>query len=344
MTRKNLAAALAAMASWAVSPVQGAVLLPGIQGTVSQMGGGPAAGVTLKLFVDDGDAIFEPGAGDSQVGADLMTAADGTYAFGSLDGTGAYFVQRPAQMYGANSLPAEVSGLLLPGEPTLLIDGFDNNQGVKSNPYTPVATSTLNDPLASALGGERDMYVRLESGIGEVELRSNAFGVAVLQYDSTSGVVGHGIITWDGVDMSASPVPSLGLGNLDLTQGGQNEGIIFSLGIDQAGAGEKLKLRLFGDDASIFSEGIVTIPVTDGTASGTAYLPFSDLVGPVSPSQVNAIQLIVGQGAKSVDSQFDRIGAVGPIVQNFEVVPEPSSLLLTLAGLAGVLKMRRRPV
>jgi len=342
MTRKYWAAALAVMVCSWVSPLQGAIILPGIQGTVSQTSGPVLSGVTVQLYQDDGDGIFEPGAGDSQVGGDASTAADGTYGFGSLDANAGYFVQRPAQMIGAILHPAEVSGLLQPGDPGLLIDSFENNQGVKADPFTPISTSTLNDPISSVLGKERDMYVRLVSGVGEVELRSNAFGVAVLQYDNTSGVVGHGIITWDGVDMSASPVPTLGLGNIDLTQGGTNEGFVLNLGIDPTGAGDQLKIRIFDDSTANYSEGLLAIPVTDGTASAIGYLPFSSLVGPVSPSRVNAIQLIVGQGAKSVDAQFDRFGTLGPEVQNFEVVPEPSSLALALLGLGGLVQLRRR--
>ena len=336
MTRKHWVAAIAVTLAGVVAPLHAAAILPAIQGTVSQLGSGGVSGVTLNLYEDDGDGIFN--AGDTMVGSAAVSAGDGSYMFEGLNGTASYFVERPAQTVGSIFHSAQVSSLITPGAPNLIIDNFDNNQGVTADTYT----STLSDPLAVVLGVERDMYVRLVSGVGQVGLRSNAFGVAVLQYDTTSGVVGHGIITWDGVDMSASPTPSLGLGNLDLTQGGLNEGIVFNLGIDATGAGDQLHFRIFGDDASVYSEGIVTIPITDGTASGTAYLPFSSLVGPVTPDSVNAIQLIMGDGAKSVDAQFDQIGALGPKTQNFELIPEPASLTLALSALLGLLGLRRK--
>ncbi len=342
MTRNHFMAALAVVACLVGSPALGAIILPGIQGTVSLQGGGPGvSGVTVKLYQDDGDGMFSPGT-DTQVGPDMMTDPAGMYTFESLMTNAGYFVERPAQTIGTTMVPADVSPLLNPGIPNLYIDAFDNNQGVKADSFTPIATSTLNDPMATVIGGERDMYVRLVSGVGEVGLRSNAFGVAVLQYDNTSGVVGLGIITWDGSDNSASPTPGLGLGDIDLTQGGINEGILFALGIDAAGAGDTARIRIFDDSDSDYSEGSVVIPVTDGTSSGTVFLPFSEFVGSVSPTRVNAIQLILGEQARSVDAQIDYLGAAGPLTQNFEVVPEPGSVVLGLLGLCGLWGLSRR--
>ena len=175
----------------------------------------------MQLYLDDGDGIFAPGAGDVQVGSDILTGADGGYAFESLDPTASYFVQRPAQPLLGVMQPAQVSGLLQPGLPKLMVDAFTNAQLVTADPLTTIATSTISDPVAPVLGKERDIHVTLLSGVGEVEVRSNAFGVEVLQYDTSAGVIGRGVVTWDGVDLSASLTPSLGLGDIDLTSGGE---------------------------------------------------------------------------------------------------------------------------
>jgi hypothetical protein len=294
------------------------------------------------LYQDNGDGIFDPGGGDVQQGPDYVTGTDGLYGFESLDATEKYFVQRAALSVDGNLLPAAVSGLLDPGDVRIVIDAFSENQAVKANPLTPIATSTLNDPMSSILGHERDMYVRLVGGIGEIEMRANAFGVAVLQYDTTSGVVGQGIITWDGIDMSAKPTPSLGLGDLDLTEGGVTEGILLRLGIDSSGAGESIDLRIFDDDPTVFSKASVLFPITDGTASASAFVSFDDFVGPVSPTRVNAIQLVVGQGAKSIDAQLDFMGTLGPVNQDFAIIPEPGTFVLAMIGLLGLLAARRR--
>lgn len=348
MNRTLIATAMCAVALLTVSPLRAATILPGVGGTIfkdansdgSATPGEGVSGVTVRVYLDNGDGVFNP-AEDMQVGADVVTGADGMYCFDSLAGDAGYFVERPAQIVMGTPLAGQVSGLLKPGVPTMLIDGFTNTQMVKANSMTPVATSTSADPGAGILGGERDMYVQLTAGIGEVQLRSNAFGVQILQYDTSSGVIGRAIITWDGKDMLATPTPSLGLGNIDLTSGGLATGIHMRIGVDASGAGETAKIRIFKDDPSVYSEGSVLIPVTDGTAEADAFVAFSDFVGPVSPTDVNAIQLIVGGMRKSIDAQIGQIGTLGPVVQDF-LVPEPSSALLALLGLGAVLATRRR--
>ena len=142
--------------------------------------------------------------------------------------------------------------------------------------------------------------------------------------------------------MSASPVPTLGLGDVDLTEDGLNTGIFFRLGIDSTGQGEELSVRLYDDDPGIYSEGIIQFPVTDGPAKGSAFLAFSDITGPVSPSKVNAIQIWFGEDSPSIDAQIDVIGAMGPVQQNFEIVPDPISFVIALIGFTAWLTLRRR--
>ena len=174
-------------------------------------------------------------------------------------------------------------------------------------------------------------------------MRSNAFGVDVLQYDNSPGVLGRGVVTWDGIDLSASTTPALNLGDVDLTDGGRNSGFMLKLGIDPTGAGDQLQIRIFDDSLTDYSEGSLVIPTTDGAASAYAFLPFADLTGPVSPDRVNAVQMWMGNGTKSVDAQVGFIGTAGPLVQNFEVVPEPAGIVAVLIGfLSMVCALRRR--
>jgi hypothetical protein len=350
MTRMYLAAVLAAAMIMGTVPTQGAMILPGIRGTVYQdinadgeaSSGEGINGATLRLYQDDGDGLFEPSAGDSQVGQDFVTGTDGTYRFQLLDPNAGYFVQSVQMQLGGTFLPGSVSRRLTPSQISLMIDAFDNNQEVRTNPKILAGTSTLSDPVSGVLGRERDLYVRLLEGVGDVKLRSNAFGVAVLQYDTTAGVIGEGVITWDGVDSSASPVPSLGLGNLDLTNGGRDEGLFLRLGVDSTGAGEMVRLRIFDQSQTEFSEADLHLPGTDGSAKDALYVPFSEFQGTVSPSRVNAIQLILGSGAMSIDAQIDQIGTLGPQVQDFVAVPEPGALVLGLVASLGLLLGARR--
>lgn len=153
--------------------------------------------------------------------------------------------------------------------------------------------------------------------------------------------MGRGIVTWDGVDGSGSPTPALGLGNVDLTAGGAATGLLFKIGVDLTGEGEELTLRLFKDSVDEFSEASALIPVTDGTASAFAFLPFDSFVGSVGADDVNAIQLLVGEASKSVDAQVESIVSAGPTSQDFVVVPEPAAGLTALIGLIGLLGFRR---
>ena len=340
MNRTYIAVALICAA--AAAPVDAATILPGIGGNVLLDGSSdPISGVTLKLFRDDGDGVFDP-AIDPMVGGSVQTDATGSYVFDNLAAETGYFVQRPTQEILGSLQPAQVSGLLSPSASLLTIDTFEDHQKVTADPLNPGASSAISDGSSSALGGERDLYVKLGEGVGEVSLRSNAFGVDVLQYDTASGVLGQGVITWDGVDYSGNPVPALGLGNVDLTVGGTATGFLVKLGIDISGDNELITFCLFRDSVDEFAEASAVIPLTNGTATETVFIPYADFDGPVSAEDVNAIQLLIGEGSKSVDAQVAYVTAIGPVEQNFAVVPEPSSVVLALLGFLSMLKFRRR--
>ncbi len=341
MSGRFLVAAL--LCAVTAGPCFAATILPGIGGSVLPDGVGAAIpGVTVQLYRDDGNGAFDANV-DAQIGTDLRTDANGAYYFDELELDENYFVYRPLQQIMGTNVSSDVSGLLSPGLPLLVIDTFDNRQTAKANPMTPVATSAVNDPMSSAIGGERDLLVELMSGVGNVSLRSNAFGVDVLQYDTMAGVMGHGIVTWDGVDFSASATPALKLGNIDLTEGGQATGLVVRLGIDKTGIEEQLRFRIFRDSTTEYSEASVEFHATGGGATTTKFLPFEEFTGPVTPDDVNAIQMLLGDGSKSIDAQIDWIGAGGPTTHDFVIVPEPVATGLLWLGLLviGVLRRQR---
>lgn len=351
MNRTNIAALAMAIAASSTLSSEAASLVPSITGTVyhdqdsdGQVTSGESiSGVSLQLFRDNGDGLYDP-TNDTLVGDGAITDSNGSYSFGDLSFTEGYYVYRPAQTVSGIDLLHRVSGLLKPGAPKVTIDDFASNQVTKANPTIPSATSTFDDPSANVIGKERDLYVKWMAGAGNVQLRSNAYGINILQFDNASGVVGEGIVTWDGRDASANPIPSLGLGDVDLTAGGTATGFLLNLGVDAAGAGEKVRIRLFKDSKTEYSEMAVDLPVTGGQATEWVYAPFSDLMGTVSPSSVNAIQLILGKGAKSIDAQVGFLGTIGPLtfdMADTALVPEPSSLALAALSALGLLRRRR---
>ncbi|MBX7233293.1 MAG: hypothetical protein K1X65_02840 [Caldilineales bacterium] len=86
--------------------------------------------VTVRLYVDDGDGVYEPGAGDALVGSQ-DTAGDGNYLFAGLT-SGDYWVDVDendligyTQIIGAESEPQPLFIELLPGEDFTVADfGF----------------------------------------------------------------------------------------------------------------------------------------------------------------------------------------------------------------------------
>ena len=332
MTRKLHGATAAAVASLLLCTQALGVVLPGIGGSVHDQMGSSIEGQVVQLFTDNGDGVFNP-ADDVQFGGDITTGADGSYAFKNIQ-VGSYFVKT-----GSN-----VSGLIEPGVPTLMIDDFHHRRDVTADPSGPISTSSLAVPASDVLGGERDLYVELLSGIGDIELRVNPFGQNVLQFDTSSGVNGRGVVTWDGVDNSGSLNPSMGLNGLDLTDGGNNEAFIFQLGVDATGIGESMTLRIHDSAMGKYSDLEIPFTVSGGRATEMVVAPFEDFVGDAMPTKVDAIQLLLGQGTKSIDAQVDFVGIVGMSHQDFQltVVPEPSSIALTILGFTGILLRRRR--
>ena len=302
------------------------------------------AGAVVRLFSDNGDGIFSPSSGDVQVG-EVTTLADGTYLFGDLEFGVSYFVARPAQELVGVNQPEDVSGLISPSETKLLIDSFETSQFVVADTSSPVATSSVSTDAENVLGGERDLYLQLNAGNGNAKLRVSAFGDDLLQYDTTSGVMGLSVLTWDGLDQSSEMAPAMGLDDFDLTAGGELDTLFIKMGVDRTGEGETAVFRIFDDSSDIFSEASLGIPVTDGTADVFATLALEEFSGPVDPSKIDAFQMLFGNGKKSIDAQIDFIGVgnANPR-QDFQVVPEPTPIMFIVAGCIGVAFLMRRGI
>lgn len=323
--------------------------IPSLMGTVyhdadndGMMGGGEGlVGVTVSLFEDDGNGIFD--ADVDQVITTVVTDADGNYAFGGLDPNSGYFIAQAAHTVGSMNAMASVSSLIEVGEFgfNTLIDDFKDQQRLVAHPINSVVASNLTSD--GVLGGQRDLHLEYLSGPAEAVLHSNPFGMSdVLEFNQSAGVQAIATITWDGndTDMSTTPNPG-GLGGFDLTEGGLSQGFAFSFGIDAAGAGENLTLRVFsGDEVSSVS---VALPVTDGTATNFQIVPFDAFLGGADFTNVDAIQLELGGVNPSIDAQIGPFGLVGPTFNNIPVViPEPSGRLIGLVAIACLTGFRKK--
>ncbi len=305
-------------------------------------------GIAVQLYRDNGDGRF--GEGDSLLPVNSLTDSAGEYQFDNLDADAGYFVSQPAQLVGGQPIVAKMSGLLEPGRPGMIIDTFLITQSLVASPLSRNRSSMVAARNENQiLGYQRDAYLEYRGGIAELELRANPFSLDTnLHFDTSAGVTGMAVVTWDGMDDSAGMTPAMGLHGMDLTHEGENTGIMLRMGTDWAGDRQMLTLRLFAGDATTYSEANVPIPVTGGKPTGFAYVPFSSFSGDVDPTHIDALQMILEADAPSVDAQIDLIGAIGPQVHDFAVslVPEPAAgLLMSLAAtvVVGVSRPSRRP-
>ncbi len=275
------------------------------------------ASVRVDLFVDDGDGRFHPD--DDELVATTRTDAAGHYQFEHLDVNRAYFVVRPSQALPQVELPRVISQLVLPGRPATVIDEFRTRQTVSADPPPPSragSTLTLLDER-EVIGAERDMEVQLLDGVGAIELRVNPFGLEdLLEFNNSPGTIGTRTITWDGMDSDSQQL-ARGLAGRDLTEGGNNQGIMMRGGVDAAGEGTVVEFRLYEGDPDRFSSARVTLPVTGGDATEFLYIDFDDFDGPVSPTKVDAIQVGIGGGSEGADGKIALIGAIGAKRVNF---------------------------
>lgn len=295
------------------------------------------AGVTLQLYVDDGDSIFEPGAGDVLQTSEVSDAA-GLYSFENLM-AGGYFVRQTA----GNGVAETVSGLLTitagdaAGTQGVAIDNFSTTAHSATastdtggtNPDDSFADTAANETL----GNERDLFAEVTSGIGAVSMSARAFGQDLLQFDSSSGVQGNRQIVWDGDDDDATSIDFTGLGGFDLTEAGDNTALELEIGADQSNG--QVQITIYSSSTA-FSSVTTTLPNTGGASVENLTIPFSDFAQGTGASSVanfasiGAIELVILSSASSVDGRLDFIGTIGPTVftQNFPNF-DPVDLTLT---------------
>ena len=281
-------------------------------------------GVTIRLYQDDGDGLFDIGT-DVQVGSDVTTDVNGIYCFDSLEVDTEFFVVQPAQTVGSVNLQEQISDALNPTAPDVLIDDFEDPTSSSSmereavaNPTTPsVAGSLTLADETHVIGREREYIAELISGFGEVAVRIDRFDQDLLRFETTAGVEGRISMTWDATDGDVD-----GLNGRDLTAGGTLTGLSLKAGVDLAGSTEQVRIVLLNGSDS--SEASSALPVTDGgVAEGHVFIPFSAFTGGVSADDVDGIQLFIGDGSQAIDGQMDYIAVIGPEV--LDIVNSPGA-------------------
>ena len=270
-----------------------------------------------RCFWMMGMAFFDPNNGDTQVGANAITDANGEYCFTDLDQSATYFVRQLEQFVDGQSI-AEQDSEAISFTPQLVIDEFITTQTTIAVP-PPISTDSSALPFpdeTEVIGAERDLFVELTEGMSEVQLRVNPFNQQdVLLFDSSAGTTGQRMVTWDGQDGEGDTL-ALGLNGVDLTDGGVLNSFTLLMGVDANGG--SAAIRIYQGNTTTPSEVTFPIPQTNGTASVWVNIPYDSLVGPVSADNVDAIELELLTGNSSVDGQIDVIGGSGARRVNFD--------------------------
>lgn len=280
----------------------------------------PLANATIRLYRDGGDAVLDRGSGDDTLVGSQTTDASGHYRFDDLE-EGLYFLEQlpvagVLQRPGENVHSFVITATEAQGDKGVLIDPF-NVTTQKLDVSSAVPTTDASTQLApESLGGERDLFVELQSAPGAVELEVNLLGLGLLTFSNKLGAVGRGTVTWDGLDNNGSVLDPVGLGGVDLTEGGANIGIRLLLGADLPGGSATLRVYT---DAGNYSSYQLPIPQTpSSTAEDEVILRFGDFI-PAAGSgaaftNVGAVQMEI-QGVSNLDAEFKELGTIGPTLK-----------------------------
>ncbi len=287
-------------------------------------------GATINLYQDDGDGVFEPGAGVGLDGAPFRTTttdANGEYIFEDL-GAGDYWVHQIAQFISPNTLLSVNSDLITidatqeQGVSGTLIDSFVSAvpTAVASDPLNSTNSATADLLDTEVLGTERDFKVQLTAtgGGDSVTLTVSADKIRM---NPTAQAQGRYTATWDGNDGDGDAIDfdglySAGIG-YDLTDAGNSAGIVLEdLLVDQAGG--SVTIRVY-TDATNFST--LTLPLTASTTTDLFFKFSSFTTGGGTGAdftEVGAIQLEMNSTVNAMDGEIELIEAIGYNLQTFD--------------------------
>ncbi|MGA2254372.1 MAG: SdrD B-like domain-containing protein, partial [Thermoguttaceae bacterium] len=313
-----------------------ATVLPSIGGIVYQdpTGNGvtsnytPLANITINLFRDGGDGVFEgknPGSDDTLVGT-TSSGANGNYTFNNIT-AGTYFVQEdpvPGLVIASSQDVQKVviTSSDLQGTTGTTIDSFASTSQYVSGSLHGGKTGTSSESTPDAIGGHRNLYVQLTTAGGSVDLGANSDWPGLLDFGADAASNGIYWVNWDGNNSNAAVLNPTGLGQVDITSQGASTGIELNVAADHDNGFIMLKVFSNANDWSWAS-----VPISDTgdgslSSSDSQFVAFSTFtVGGgtgANFSEVGAIQLSVN-GVNAIDGEVGPIEAVGPMVvsENF---------------------------
>ncbi|OWJ80499.1 VPLPA-CTERM sorting domain-containing protein [Haematobacter genomosp. 1] len=209
---------------------------------------------------------------------------------------------------------------------TIVIDEFVAPQYVVARaPSGNFARSEIRAPSTVAVGGYRDMSVT--NSTSRLNGTSLETGDGYLDFNNASRTSGTGTITWDGQN-------STGLRGLDVTDGGTNDAVFFSVVFADADIAMAFSITDTQGRVSTFN----TLLVEEFSDPAEVIFRFSDFSGSADFTQVNAISFTLIGTRPAVDASLDRIyfgATVAP-------VPLPATAPLLFAAMGGLAFAARR--
>lgn len=223
--------------------------------------------------------------------------------------------------FAAAALPLAVAS---PAGAVLVIDDFVTQQ-VLSLDVGGADSAASSVAATEAIGGERDALLDRIQGDNPADLLVNGSGTdELLSCSSSSNTISLWAIVWDGPD-GASTLDPDGLGGIDLTEGGANEG--FRLGV-LSDLPVTLTFEVTGSSGGEATAELV-LPGGD-TALTRRFLPFSAFDVPALLADAGSVSLAI-EGGAGLDPQIDGI-----------TVPEPSGAAIAATCALLALATRRR--
>ncbi len=297
-------------------------------------------GTTLHLYRDGGDNTLNStggvaGGDDAFVGT-VTTNGTGIYNFSDLT-AGRYFIQQAAVVGRLQRTTEMVKEVVLAditsyddslpvgtndplpvgadarstGVTTLKIDTY-NVTPTSPDPLTAISGTTVsaqvNTAVGETLGGQRDIVVNNTSGANDIDVRVNA---GVLSINAGTGTSGSVIVSYDGIDASATTLDHATLGLTDLTANG---GTAFHF-VAGSEVGNTLTIDVYSGGTN-FSSTTIPLPVTvGGVATEDLYVRFADINTNTGSganfAAVTAIRFQVNVAA-GIDSEINFTRVVGP--------------------------------